>query len=108
MKFWKYAVLLCLGATVMQARAQSVQDAQPQQPPQATAVEVVAPNEARQAVAKDDSTKKVCRREVITGSRFAKQICMTQAEWDGMQAATKEALRDAESKPQNPYTERGG
>jgi hypothetical protein len=43
--------------------------------------------------------KKVCRNSVVTGSRFRQKICHTQAEWDGIEHAHKEKMRDIDRQP---------
>ena len=41
-----------------------------------------------------DPDREVCRREAVTGSRFTKKICHTQAEWDRMRARAQSGTRD--------------
>jgi len=36
--------------------------------------------------------KKVCKREIATGSVMPKRTCKTQAEWDAITAASKDSL----------------
>jgi hypothetical protein len=36
--------------------------------------------------------KKVCKREIATGSVMPKRICKTQAEWDAITAAITDSL----------------
>ena len=36
--------------------------------------------------------KKVCKREIATGSVMPKRTCKTQAEWDAITAASTDAL----------------
>jgi hypothetical protein len=36
--------------------------------------------------------KKICKREIATGSVMPKRTCKTQAEWDAITAASKDSL----------------
>jgi hypothetical protein len=40
-----------------------------------------------------DPNRVVCHKEQVTGSRFYKRICMTQAEWDQLTAQAEENQR---------------
>ncbi len=40
------------------------------------------PSEKTEDTKTADASKKICRRQAITGSRFKKKICHTQDEWD--------------------------
>jgi hypothetical protein len=42
--------------------------------------------------AKPDSSRKVCRMLVPTGSRMSSRICRTQAEWDASRDKTADSL----------------
>ena len=49
---------------------------------------------AAAAPAKDMSAeKKVCRREIPTGSIMPKRFCKTQKEWDAMSASGQDTLK---------------
>lgn len=45
-----------------------------------------------------DPDKIVCRREPVTGSRFIKRVCMTQAKWDELSRKTQEFLQQEEER----------
>lgn len=75
-------------------------------PQEAAAAAANAPVEAS-AGKPDDATRKeladrdkrVCKRTVVTGSRFAKQVCHTQAEWDELAQSTRGTMRDIDARP---------
>lgn len=95
-----YAVLFLTSVMAMSTHVQASTDATR---PSTDAEE--APQPAATATAKE---KRICRREDITGSRFTKKVCMTQSEWDNVRSATREAMRDMDSRPLNPYVDQGG
>ena len=49
----------------------------------------VAQPSANVSVAAD---KKICKREIATGSVMPKRTCKTQAEWEAITAASKDSL----------------
>jgi hypothetical protein len=51
-----------------------------------TPVTVHAADSAKPAAAEKAGNKKVCRREVKTGSIMSRAVCRTQAEWDQLTA----------------------
>lgn len=98
-----YSVLFLSCVMAMSAHVQASMGAQDASQPDAEAE--TAPQPAATAAVKE---KRICRREDITGSRFTKKVCMTQSEWDHVRNATREAMRDMDSRPQNPYVDQGG
>jgi hypothetical protein len=111
MNFGKCGVLLMSCMVAVSAHAQSVADSR--QAPSSAAMSSEEPEVSQAAgaengaVAGEDKEKQVCRRETLTGSRFTQRICMSEADWTELRRATKAALRDAESRPQNPYRDEG-
>ncbi len=41
----------------------------------------------------DDPDKVICKREVVTGSRFSKRVCMTRGEWGEQARRTEDMAR---------------
>ncbi|MGF1462516.1 MAG: hypothetical protein ACFB2Z_05035 [Maricaulaceae bacterium] len=68
------------------------------QPPATAATEPATTEDAPPPKRSDDDyrTRLVCKHEPITGSRFTKRTCLTQAQWDDRRAADREAIRDLE------------
>jgi hypothetical protein len=59
----------------------------------ALAAPAVAADKDKKSSEDAPKQKKICRTETVTGSLIAKRrICMTKAEWDQFEAATKKAL----------------
>ena len=69
------------------AQAQGVAELAP------TTVAAVAPGEAESAVAAEDEL--VCKKYKLTGTKIAKRVCGTQAQWDARNRRTSEAAQDA-------------
>ncbi len=67
-----------------------VLDASPANGPPPT---VVAPATVQADKADADPDKMICRKEEITGSRFAKRVCMTKSQWDEQTRKTEEFER---------------
>jgi hypothetical protein len=65
-------------------------DATPANAPPPT---TVAPATVQADKADADPDKMVCRKEEITGSRFAKRVCMTRSQWDEQARRTEEFER---------------
>ncbi len=40
----------------------------------------------------------ICKRKVVTGSRFAKRVCLSRAEWKGLQDLAKKTTDDFQSR----------
>jgi len=40
----------------------------------------------------------ICKRKVVTGSRFAKRVCLSRAEWKGLQELAKKTTDDFQSR----------
>ncbi len=40
----------------------------------------------------------VCKRKIVTGSRFAKRVCMSRAEWQGLQDLSKKTTFNFQSR----------
>ncbi len=53
----------------------------------------VAPATVQADKADADPDKMICHKEEITGSRFAKRVCMTKSQWDEQQRRTEEFER---------------
>ncbi len=52
----------------------------------------------------DDQDKVICKRQVITGSRFEKRVCMTRAEWGEQARKTEEFERRLNQNPNGVAT----
>jgi len=65
-------------------------------PASEAAAEPVADTATTQTSAADleDSNKVICKRTIVTGSKFKKKICGTKAEWAEMQARNIENARE--------------
>lgn len=61
--------------------------------PEATAVAATDQPAAAAQVKKKQKEKKVCRREVPTGSIMAERTCKSQREWDELTASGQDTLR---------------
>jgi hypothetical protein len=48
---------------------------------------------------KKDENKLVCKREQQTGTRFAKKVCRTSAEWDVIETLAKRAAAEVVNRP---------
>lgn len=54
-----------------------------------------APSSAAvQEVDEADESRIICKRQVVTGSRFAKNICMTWAEWKDREQTSKDYTKN--------------
>lgn len=61
------------------------------------AVADTAPKPVTKTAAKDPN-KQICRTIEVVGSRLAeKKICHTQAEWDAVQAADRQAIEHSQT-----------
>ncbi len=52
--------------------------------------------ETADAVKKDE---KVCKLITVSGSRFKSRLCYTQQEWDAIDRAHKDKMREIDSQP---------
>jgi hypothetical protein len=111
MNFGRCGVLVLSCVVAVSAHAQSTVDVRQAPASATTSPEGTEASEAAAAengaIAGEDKEKQVCRRETVTGSRFTQRVCMSEADWAELRRATKAALRDAESRPQNPYRDEG-
>lgn len=69
-----------------------------------TMVAAAAPVAAQTpAVSADASARMICRSIQHVGSRLgARRSCKTQAEWDALEAATRNGVRDAQQRQVSP------
>lgn len=91
MKFVKLPVVLSLCLVASTGLAQADRAGQPP-----------ADNARTQTLAADAGAqkgKKVCKTSVVTGSRFKQRICYTQAEWDEIDLAHQDKMRDIDRQP---------
>lgn len=58
--------------------------------------------------AKTDTSRRVCRSVVPTGSRMSSRICRTQAEWDRSMDKSQESLLHHQSTKETQYDRSGG
>lgn len=79
---------------LLMAAAVAGADAPPQAPPAGQAPPAATPGKPA-----PDPDKMVCRNEPVTGSRFDKRVCMTQAQWDqkAAEAQTFSRIQDQRS-----------
>jgi len=49
-----------------------------------------------QEVAEVDGDRVICKRGIITGSRFKKKICMKWSEWQALEDQSKSAIREGQ------------
>jgi hypothetical protein len=72
----------------------------------------VAAAAAKALKPKDASQKRVCRNETTVGSLIPKRICLTQEDWDAMEAAGKQITRGiqdgAQQRPPRDMSISGG
>ena len=52
------------------------------------------PSEPRAAAPATESEKMICKHQALTGTRFAKKICYTKADWDAKAEADRRALAE--------------
>ena len=52
------------------------------------------PSEPRATPPAADSEKMICKHQALTGTRFAKKICYTKADWDAKAEADRRALAE--------------
>lgn len=52
-----------------------------------------------------DPNAVICKREVPTGTLFAKEVCLTSAQWDQIRQGDVDAFRRTSATPQNPAGE---
>lgn len=45
------------------------------------------------------SNEEVCKLTAVTGSRFKRKLCYSQAEWDAIDQAHKNKMREIDSQP---------
>lgn len=76
-------VLLCfLGASLLGACATNGATVSSNAAAETTeAAETAAPEENVRETAEVDESRVICKRTIVTGSRFKKNICRTWAEW---------------------------
>ncbi|MEO1014714.1 MAG: hypothetical protein AAFX08_05940 [Pseudomonadota bacterium] len=55
-----------------------------------------------------DSNRKICKRQVVTGTRFARMRCFTVAEWKEQQRAGREGLEMVQQRALNGDVRPGG
>lgn len=58
--------------------------------------------------AKDDTSRRVCRAVVPTGSRLSTRVCRTQAQWDEAQRKAQDGLLDEQMGPGSTYAQDTG
>ena len=110
--FGVLAWLLAAGlAATQQAVAEEIaSDASPDAIEQVAseAVEAVAEETASNEVAEParapDTNKKICKYEKMTGTRFGRKVCMSQAECDQLRKDSQEGVRSAQRKNSDPGT----
>lgn len=63
--------------------------------------QVAAPSESPSADTKPHQERdaKECRTQVVTGSRFKKKICYSADEWQRIDQAHKDKMREIDSQP---------
>lgn len=108
MKSQVFGVLLLLGWPAVPLMAQqgaaapveqAATQAQPMEAAQAT------PQVGTAGAAKTD--QKICKRVAVTGSRFKSRLCHTQHEWDAIDRAHKDKMREIDSQPIHQRAEGG-
>lgn len=55
-----------------------------------------------------DSDRKICKRQIVTGSRFGRMRCFTAAEWKEQQRAGREGLTNVQQRALNGDVRPGG
>jgi len=84
-------LLLCMCALVGQAQEGRAGESAPQA--DTVSSQVATGNAGTEKV------KKVCKTSVVTGSRFKQRVCYTQAEWDEIDLAHQDKMRDIDRQP---------
>ena len=90
-------IVLCLGLTAACATAPSNEMASAQSE---ASVEAATPAENQEGVAQEtavassevDDDRIICKRTIVTGSRFAKKVCKTWGEWKALEQDSQDGL----------------
>ena len=61
-----------------------------------------------QAAEEVDDSRVICKRKQVTGSRFAKNICMTWAEWKDMEERSKDYITNHQRRMTQQGNPQGG
>ncbi len=77
-------------------------------PPEAVAVAAVEGEVTDQNADASDSNRKICKRQIVTGTRFARMRCFTVAEWQEQQRAGREGLEMVQQRALNGDVRPGG
>jgi hypothetical protein len=57
---------------------------------------------AAKAAKRSDGDRMVCKSQPVTGTRFAKRVCRTAAEWTALSAESRQVLENQQSKIEAP------
>lgn len=61
--------------------------------------------QARPAGTNKADGEKVCKLTAVTGTRFRSKLCYTQAQWDAIDRAHREKMREIDSQPVRQETD---
>jgi len=99
MKFAKVQAVLLLCLTASDGMAEVDRSGAAARAAETAAAHAPADVRGRASEAEVRKGKKVCRGLAVTGSRFRQKVCHTQAEWDEIEFAHKEKMRDIDRQP---------
>lgn len=73
----------------------------------AQAASAAAANTVASSTGNAGAGKMVCTNEPVTGSRFPRRLCYTQADWQKIKDAAVETTREFQGRPTGPVEEGG-
>lgn len=89
------SLLLPVSALLAIAAPAPAQELQPAASPVPATTTAAVTTEAAPVAAAD---RMICKRQALTGTRFAKKICYTSAQWDARAEADRRAIEEATSR----------